>query len=92
MTTIRFAIPGIGGSLGMCAICGKSFATEMILGKSVASLSVSGLDRKVPVHDKCGDTVVALQGPWEQIRDKFPKGPMFDAFEEEYKACMSEGF
>lgn len=85
MATIRYAIPGIGGSLGMCAVCGESFAFEVITGKSVGSLKLGGVARELPVHDKCAEKVVALQGTWEEIRDKFPEGPIKEAFEEEFK-------
>lgn len=85
MATLKCAIPGVGGSLGMCAICGESFVRECIFGQATAGMKISGFDRTLPVHDACGDKVKSLQGPWEEIRDKFPKGPLYDCFEEEFQ-------
>jgi hypothetical protein len=84
MATIRYAIPGIGGSLGMCAVCGESFLAEIMMGQSVDSLKLGGVDKDLPVHTKCAEKVIALQGPWKEIRDKFPEGPIKKAFDEEY--------
>ncbi len=49
----HFGTPGIGGSLGVCALCGKSFLTEIVLGSAVKSFSVSGCDQTLYGHDKC---------------------------------------
>ena len=84
MATLKYSIPGIGGSLGTCVICGDNFAAEMILGKSVKTISVAGMDKdSLPVHEKCAEKVVELSGPWTDIRDKFPEGPMKRFFDEE---------
>jgi len=83
MATLRYAIPGVGGSLGMCAVCGDTFVAELLLGQSVGGLTIAGLDHSVPVHDKCADTVTSLQGPWKDVRDKFPEGPLKKCFDEQ---------
>lgn len=52
-STNHFGIPGIGGSLGTCALCGKPFVTEIILGNPVQSFSVGGCNQRLYGHDKC---------------------------------------
>ncbi len=84
MAKLKYAIPGIGGSLGACAVCGKDFLTEIVMGQSVDSLGINGIAADLPVHKKCAEAVIACQGPWADIRDKFPQGPLYQAFEEEY--------
>jgi hypothetical protein len=86
MSKLRYGIPGIGGSLGACAVCGDTFLEAILLGKSVDCIRISGIDADLPVHTKCAKVIMACQGPWEDIRDRFPKGPMYDCFEEEFKA------
>jgi len=84
MATLRYAIPGIGGSLGSCAVCGKEFLKEIIFGESVDMLEINGIDKGLPVHKECAAAVISKQGPWKEIRDTFPRGPMYDCFEEEF--------
>lgn len=85
MASIEYGIPGIGGSLGKCAVCGESFALEIMLHRSVDSIKVPGCEADLPVHSKCADLALSLQGPWAEIRDKFPEGPMKKAFDEACK-------
>jgi hypothetical protein len=89
VTTIRYGIPGIGGSLGSCAVCGDTFLYEILMGQRIDSLKLAGIDKNLPVHKKCVEKVIALQGPWEEIRDKFPDGPIKKAFEEEHNMRAS---
>ena len=84
MATLRYAIPGPGGSLGSCAVCGETFLKEILLGESVDSIGINGIAKDLPVHKKCAAAVIACQGPWEEIRANFPRGPMYDCFEEEF--------
>jgi hypothetical protein len=46
-------MPGIGGSLGMCALCGECFAVEIMLGKGVKSFTQVGCSTTFYGHDKC---------------------------------------
>jgi hypothetical protein len=86
MAKLRYSIPGPGGSLGACAVCGKDFLKEILLGQSVDCVGINGLDKNLPVHAECGKTLVSMQGKWEDIRESFPRGPMYDCFEEEYQS------
>ena len=68
-------MPGIGGSLGECQVCGKSFMTDILLGKSVMTGRIPGMNCDVAVHSECAKM---LDGePW----DKLPDGPIRRAFE-----------
>lgn len=49
----HFGIPGVGGSLGMCALCGECFAKEIMLGEDVRSFKQAGSDTTFYAHDKC---------------------------------------
>lgn len=49
----HFGMPGPGGSLGQCALCGESFAAEVMLGKSVKSFTQAGSSTTFYAHDKC---------------------------------------
>lgn len=50
---LPFGMPGPGGSLGECALCGKPFLTEIILGRSVKSFTVTGSAQNLFGHDDC---------------------------------------
>lgn len=49
----HFGIPGIGGSLGQCALCGKDFLLEILLNKSVKSFTIDGVKQTLYGHDDC---------------------------------------
>lgn len=49
----HFGIPGIGGSLGQCALCGAPFVFEILTGKEVKSFTQGGCDTTFYAHDKC---------------------------------------
>ena len=69
-------MPGIGGSLGECQVCGKPFIGEILQGKSVMVGHVAGMNCDVAVHPACA---TMLQGrPWDDL----PDGPIRKAFEE----------
>lgn len=48
-----FGMPGLGGSLGECALCGEPFITEIMLGQSVKSFRMGGVKSDLFGHDKC---------------------------------------
>lgn len=48
-----FGMPGLGGSLGTCAFCGKPFLTEIILGKKVPSFTIPGVLNTLFGHEEC---------------------------------------
>lgn len=73
---MRIDIPGIGGSLGECVVCGQNFALEVITGKRVDMMRVSGLDADLPLHKKCRKDL-PKDGDWK----KLPEGPLRQEFE-----------
>lgn len=70
-------MPGIGGSLGMCALCGDGFITEILLGKSVRTVGIDGMDKDVCLHDKCLKVLEANGPDWHTL----PDGPLRKAYE-----------
>src|SRR5690242_11530570 len=77
-------MPGIGGSLGMCALCGDTFMAEILLGRAVPVIEIEGMDKDVCVHQKCL-TVLEKNGPnWRTL----PDGPLRRAYA---KAAGEEG-
>lgn len=56
-----FGMPGPGGSLGQCALCGKSFLTEILLGQSVSSFTVPGCEQDLYGHADCLKTFNGTQ-------------------------------
>jgi hypothetical protein len=71
-------MPGIGGSLGLCALCGNTFLAEILLGRSVQTIEIEGMDKDVCVHDKCL-TALRANGPdWHTL----PEGPLRRAYAE----------
>lgn len=81
--TDRFGMPGPGGSLGTCAVCGMSFVVESLMGKNVKTFRVGFIDAELYAHDKCEDTIreafsIAMKSPEgdEQaaaLRDALPE-------------------
>lgn len=49
----HFGMPGPGGSLGTCALCGLPFAFEVMTGGNVKSFRQAGSDTTFYGHDKC---------------------------------------
>ena len=76
-------MPGPGGSLGLCALCGETFMAEILLGKSVRTVEIVGMDKDVVLHDKCLK-VLEKNGPdWHSL----PEGPLRRAYE---RAAMEQ--
>jgi len=80
----HWGIPGIGGSLGKCAVCGDSFAFEVIVGKDVISFRLKGITQTLYAHEKCADYLEQFckEGkPWQELKD----GPIKEAYQKEAK-------
>lgn len=70
-------MPGPGGSLGLCPLCGETFIMEICLGKTVQVVGVEGFNKDMCFHDKCLE-VLRKNGPdWRTL----PEGPLRKAFE-----------
>ncbi len=48
-----FGMPGPGGALGKCALCGDNFLVEIIMAKTVQSFGIDGIKQTLFGHDKC---------------------------------------
>lgn len=70
---MKLDIPGPGGSLGECPLCGECFAAEIMLGKTIKMVSMDGFDTGLPMHDKCVELLEGLRGSeWTAL----PDGPL----------------
>lgn len=49
----HFGMPGPGGSLGKCAVCGEMFLTEILLGKKIHPFNVTGCAQTLYAHADC---------------------------------------
>lgn len=70
-------MPGPGGSLGMCALCGNNFMLEILTGKMVQTIEVEGFDMAMCLHDKCMKMLEQNGTDWRTL----PEGPMRRAYE-----------
>ena len=74
----HWGIPGPGGSLGKCAICGDSFVAEVFLNKPVESFGVQGIEQTLYCHEKCRPLLEAAKNDWKML----PDGPLRIVFAE----------
>ena len=78
-------LPGIGGSIGMCPVCGKGFLAEILLGKSVPQIEIVGLEPSTHcVHDKCNKLLKKVQGKSYEL---LPDGPLKAAYAKAHNAA-----
>lgn len=70
-------MPGPGGSLGMCALCGETFMAEILLGKRVQTVEIVGFDKDVCLHEKCLKVLEQNGADWRTL----PDGPLRRAYE-----------
>lgn len=63
----HFGMPGPGGSLGQCALCGDTFLKEILLGQTVSAIEVDGCSHTLYAHKDClkkyGENLDILQLP-----------------------------
>lgn len=77
----HFGVPGIGGSLGKCAVCGKNFLTEILLGKAVPSFKIDTIDKILYGHNSCIKLLKRLESDEGLIDARnLPDGPIKEAF------------
>lgn len=86
----HFGIPGPGGSMGKCAVCGDDFAASVIkdlmgMDSGITSFSVGFTEQTLYAHDpKCTDAVkeaFASEDP-QTVYDALPDGPL--------RKCLNE--
>lgn len=72
-----YGMPGPGGSLGECALCGKPFPKEILFGENVSSFTVPGCSTSLYGHKDClkqyeGKTMLDLP-PESALRQAYEK-------------------
>ena len=85
-----WGIPGPGGSMGKCAVCGKDFAKGVImdlmgLPSGIQSFSVGFVEQTLYAHDP--DCVSKVKDAFKTddpgaVRDALPEGPL--------RTCLTE--
>ena len=87
----HYGMPGIGGSLGKCSICGETFLVEILLGKPVQKFQVSGIEQMLYAHDKCEKLVKKLIGSDGKLDlRKLPNDPLKLSIKEETNVNNSQ--
>jgi hypothetical protein len=70
-------MPGLGGGLGECAVCGKPFTVELLMGTKIPAIHLEGFSGDLCIHKKCMDHLErARDDGWESL----PEGPIRKAF------------
>jgi hypothetical protein len=75
-------MPGPGGSLGLCALCGETFLAEILLGTHVSVLEVEGFNKDLCFHKKCVEVLKQNGKDWRSL----PDGPLRRAYEKAAQA------
>lgn len=73
----HFGMPGPGGSLGQCALCGENFLMEILTGQTVKSFDVDGCNQTLYAHKGCAEK---FHGKPISADDLPPKSPLRVAF------------
>ena len=86
----HWGIPGPGGSLGKCAVCGDSFAAGVIkdlmgLPSGISSFNVGFIDETLYAHDP--ECVHAVKKAFKSddpdtVKEALPEGPLKDCLAE----------
>ena len=84
-----FGMPGPGGSMGKCAVCGDDFATGVLMDLSghpsgITEFSVGFVEQRLFAHDpKCTDAVKAAFVTKDKIKvqEALPSGPLRECLE-----------
>ena len=81
-------VPGPGGSLGECALCGESFVREVLTGRAVHFIEIPGIKEELCLHKGCVETLEAARGKgWEGL----PEGPLRRAYAEAAAEISANG-
>ena len=79
-------MPGPGGSLGMCALCGGMFLKEIICGEMVPTVSIEGMDKDICLHQKCLKVLKDNGKDWHTL----PDGPLRKAYQKAAEALEAK--
>lgn len=78
MTKTVANMPGPGGSLGMCVLCGQTFLAEILQRKQVQIIEIEGMNKMVCIHDHCLKLLEVNGSDWRTL----PDGPLRRAYVE----------
>lgn len=89
----HWGIPGPGGSMGKCAVCGEDFAAGVVkdlcgLDSGIQEFSVGFVNDTLYAHDPdCVDAMKLAfkEGEPEKVYGKLPDGPLKECLEEALK-------
>ena len=82
MMSEHFGIPGVGGSLGLCAVCDKTFLNEILFGTLCTSFHVPGIDKTLYAHNDCIKLLEDIRDNQAGDWTKLPEGPLRRCFAE----------
>jgi hypothetical protein len=91
---MRIDMPGVGGSLGQCVLCGGTFLNEIMTGGKVQTIYMEGFSRALPVHKKCCDDVEAISKQHGDDPDSWkflPEGPLRQEFQRAIDEAKTRG-
>ena len=77
--------PGVGESLGQCAVCGDSFLTEIVFHESVKTFSLTVSDQMLYAHKKCLSLIKKLSKQNKTLLDLPEKSPLRKAAEKQLR-------
>ncbi len=85
----HWGIPGVGGSLGKCAVCGKDFALEVLTGKEIKPFSIGGIEATLYAHEACVEPLkkACASKDWRDL----PQGPLRELFDEQEPRDKASG-
>lgn len=77
MSDRSYGMPGLGGALGKCCLCGDTFMREILCYESVPSVRIDGIPQELFIHRrKCLAILKGIQ-EWKDL----PPGPLREAWE-----------
>lgn len=86
----HFGMPGPGGSLGTCALCGECFMVEIVMGASVKSFKQAGSSTTFYGHDKCLEDAKNFKTLLD-LPEKSPLRQAYEKQEREKTECPATG-
>jgi len=73
-----YGVPGIGDSLGKCAVCGETFLLNLLTNEAIKTFNVEGIKQTLCAHKKCMKTLKRCSGEnWRNLPDNSPLKHVF---------------
>lgn len=77
-----WGMPGPGGSLGRCAVCGDAFMKEILFGDSVVTFRVGFVEDELCAHGECIDVLKGCVEDGKLVPERLPDGPLLKAYQD----------